>query len=89
MRTFQLNKTIFASLALIFGSQALAGPVNINAASGEELDLELHGVGPVIAQRIIDYREQHGPYTDAQQLLDIKGIGDKTLARNADFILLQ
>lgn len=89
MHTSLLKHAIFSTLSLLLAGQALAGPVNVNTASSEQLDLELHGIGPVIAQRIIAHRQQHGPYTDAQQLLEVKGIGNKTLARNAQFIRLQ
>ena len=48
MNIFKLTST---SIALILSSQAFAGQVNINQASAQQLDEELHGVGPAIAQR--------------------------------------
>ena len=54
------------------------GPLNINTATLEELD-ELSGIGPVLAQRIIDYREEHGPFQSVEELLEVKGIGEVTL----------
>jgi competence protein ComEA len=53
-------------------------PLNLNMATLEQLDA-LPGVGPVIAQRILDYRTSHGPFTAVDQLGDIDGIGDRTL----------
>ncbi len=54
-------------------------PVNINTATLRELDA-LPGIGEVIGQRIIDYRNAHGPFRSVDELLNVKGIGEKRLA---------
>lgn len=59
------------------------GLLNINTAGSNELQT-LKGVGPVIAQRIIDYRTQIGRFDNVDQLLEVKGIGEKTLAKFRD-----
>lgn len=59
--------------------------VNINTANVEELDA-LPGIGATLAQRIIDYREQHGPFTSPAGLLQVEGIGEGTLESILDLI---
>jgi competence protein ComEA len=59
------------------GSTAAAGVVNINTASATELAL-LPRVGEKGAQRIIDYRQEHGPFKKPADLMQVKGVGAKT-----------
>lgn len=53
-------------------------PVNINTAAAEELE-QLSGVGPVLAQAIVDYREEHGPFRSVEELTNVSGIGEGKL----------
>jgi competence protein ComEA len=53
-----------------------ASPVNLNTATLDQLDA-LPGVGPVLAQRILDYRTQNGPFTTIDQLQEVPGVGPK------------
>jgi comEA protein len=55
-------------------------PVNINTASAEEL-IKIPGVGKSLAQRIIDFREEHGPFKKAEDLLKVRGIGEKNFKK--------
>jgi len=67
-------------------SGAPAGaPININTATLEELDT-LSGIGPVIAQAIIDYRQANGPFTSIEQIKDVRGIGDALFEKIKDRI---
>lgn len=54
-------------------------PVDVNAASAEEL-AELPGIGPVLARRIVEYREEHGPFSAEEALMEVSGIGEAKLA---------
>lgn len=54
-------------------------PLDLNSASAEQLDA-LPGVGPVLAQRIVQWRVEHGHFGSPQQLGEVTGVGDKRLA---------
>ena len=56
-----------------------AGPLSLNSATVEQLDA-LPGIGPVLAQRIIQYRDQHGGFTSVDQLRKVSGFGERRLA---------
>ena len=53
-------------------------PVDINSATAEELQ-QLMGVGPVLAQAIVDYRAEHGSFASVDELLEVSGIGETKL----------
>lgn len=62
--------------------------VDINHASVEELSEVMKGIGPKKAEAIVEYREKHGPFKTANDLLNVKGIGPSTLKKNEQFIKL-
>jgi len=59
--------------------------ININTASIAELDT-LPGIGATTAQKIIDYREQNGPFINAEDIINVQGIGTVTYERIKDLI---
>ncbi|WP_318243996.1 ComEA family DNA-binding protein [Oerskovia rustica] len=59
------------------------GPVDLNAADEAALD-GLSGIGPVLAARIVEWREANGPFTTVEELGEVSGIGDALLARLRD-----
>ena len=69
------------------GAKEGAKPVDINTASAEELET-LPGIGSVLAQRIIEYRAEHGPFASVEDLLEVKGIGEATLDKFRDQIMV-
>lgn len=60
------------------GTAAAGGKVNLNTAGVEELD-SLPKVGPVLAQRIVDWRKEHGPFKSVEELDAVDGVGPKML----------
>lgn len=68
-------------------SPGASGMISVNTASATELEA-LPGIGEVIAQRIVDYRTQNGPFTSVDQLADVSGIGDAILAEIRDLVTL-
>ncbi|MFJ2878682.1 MULTISPECIES: helix-hairpin-helix domain-containing protein [unclassified Streptomyces] len=61
------------------GGGSPAGPVSLNTATVEQLET-LPGVGPVLAQHIVDYRAQHGGFRSIDELREVNGIGDRRFA---------
>ena len=62
-------------------------PVPINKA-GKDALTTLPGIGDLLAQRIIDYREIHGDFTAVEDLLNVEGIGRKRLEQIQDWIVI-
>ncbi|MGY1839170.1 MULTISPECIES: ComEA family DNA-binding protein [unclassified Modestobacter] len=65
------------------GGLPAGGPLDLNRATVAELDA-LPGIGPVLAQRIVDHRGTHGPFTSVEQLDDVNGIGPAIYAELVD-----
>jgi competence protein ComEA len=81
-------KSIAALAALVVSSIGMAAPVNINTASAEQIAEALNGVGLSKAQAIVDYREAYGLFGQADEIVYVRGIGEATLQKNRDDILV-
>ena len=67
------------------GGGSASGPVNLNSATADQLEA-LPGIGPVLAQHIVDWRTAHGSFRSVDQLKDVSGIGDSTFADLAPLV---
>jgi competence protein ComEA len=76
-----------AEAVAVAGQQSAAGKakVNINSAGLNELQA-LPRIGPKIAQRILDFRKEHGPFKRVEELMKVKGIGEKMFGSLKDLI---
>ena len=69
------------SVALAQGAEK----ININKASAVELT-QLNRIGPKLSERIVEYREKHGPFERPEDIMQVRGIGPKTFELNKDRI---
>ena len=69
-------------LSAMSGAQlvTLGLPIDLNRASAEDLDA-IPGLGPALAQRIVDYRKAHGPFKQVEDLREVSGIGPQNLQK--------
>jgi competence protein ComEA len=81
--------TSTATPAARSAAKPAAGRVNINTADAQTLAASLKGVGETRAQEIVRYREAYGPFASADELMEVKGIGQSTLDMNRDVITLE
>ena len=73
--------SLAASGGLAFAAEkAPSGKINLNTASVEQLTA-LPGVGPKLAARIVEHRQKEGSFKSAQELMNVKGIGEKNFQK--------
>lgn len=68
-------------------AQAVTYPIDLNTA-GKEALMTLPGIGEVLAQRILAYRDENGPFRTVEELLNVDGIGEKRLEEIRDLIMI-
>lgn len=76
--------TAAAAATIASGGQAV---IDLNTATAAQLET-LPGIGAVLAQRILDYREANGPFETISQLANVEGIGEKRLEAIAEYICI-
>jgi competence protein ComEA len=85
-RIIPLCIVVAVMMALVSVSLAQeAEKININKALAVELT-QLKRIGPKLSQRIVEYREKHGPFERPEDIMQVKGIGPKTFELNKDLI---
>jgi competence protein ComEA len=80
-----LKKGEAPAMAAGGSAQQPGGKLNINSATESDFD-GLPGIGPVLAQKIVAYREQHGPFHSIQDLMKVSGVGPKKFDSLKDLI---
>jgi competence protein ComEA len=78
----------FLAIGFVDGRALAAEPVNVNTASAEEIAENLKGIGLSKAKLIVAYREANGSFLHADELVNVKGIGIRTIDQNRDMILV-
>jgi len=79
---------IFLATALFSVWAWAAQPVNVNSASAEEIAQSLKGIGLSKAEAIVNYRKNNGQFKHIDELVNVKGIGLRTVDINREYILL-
>ena len=91
------NRLVAAALAVLFtlglsagtalaaAKQAPAGKVNINTATAEQLTA-VPGIGEKLATRIVEYRQKNGSFKTVQELMNVKGVGEKSFGKLEPFL---
>ncbi len=87
-RLGEANPPPIQSGGTVQSGPAQTGPLNLNSATQEQLE-ELPGIGPAMAQRIIEYRERVGKFKTVEEITEVSGIGEATFLKIKDLITVQ
>jgi competence protein ComEA len=83
-----MSKIIYTFFILLFFVVTIFAQINLNSASKDEL-MTLPGIGSVKAQAIIEYRAQYGEFHTLDELINVKGIGKKTIQNIKDKVIIK
>ena len=76
-------------MGMLWSMGAMAGTVNINLAEVGELAENIHGIGPSLAQAIVNYRKQYGDFASIEELTGVRGIGLTIIKSNRGVIVVK
>ena len=79
-----LKSTLTALTLLACGAVFAAEPVNINTADAQALADAINGVGLKRAEAIIEYRDQNGPFESVDELVQVRGVGEKSVEKSRE-----
>ena len=93
MKAFKRSHVLISVVIIMIACQGLVwaqekAKININIATLEEL-IQLERIGEVYAQRIIEFREKNGPFEKIDDIMKVKGIGEKIFEANKDRIVVE
>ncbi len=88
LSTINTLATLVLTGVLLASPVLRAEPVDINIADAQSLSENIIGVGPVLAKAIVAYRLENGPFTSAEDLLAVHGIGQKIVLENTDTLVV-
>jgi comEA protein len=91
-----LGVVLLISLSLVAATSAVAAvseaspdaPIDLNSATVEQLTT-IPGIGKVMAKRIVAWREEHGPFRRVEDLIKVKGIGEKTFEKLRPYVTVE
>jgi len=83
------RRVIFALFLFVASFAVFAAPVNINTADANTFAMELNGIGAAKAEAIVAYRDANGPFKRLEDLLLVKGVGEKILQKNRANLVIQ
>lgn len=84
LRLICLSLALVSALPAWSADAAPQVPININSATAEQLSEGLKGIGPSRAEAIVEYRKAHGKFARVEDLLLVKGVGQRVLDDNRD-----
>jgi len=84
----RFTRHLLGMLALL-PALAWGGPVDLNTADAETLARELKGIGPAKAEAIVAWREANGPFSSPDEIVLVRGIGERVLEDNREFLQVE